>query len=251
MRRLHRANPAIPELEIDLRELFAHIDRTHATEIRAIDSWTHAEAEELLAIVRRCEPRYHAMVLTLLHTGIRRGEVLGLQWPDIDFKRRRILIRRARVNSRTVLPKHRKSTDAPRAVVMTPAVAEVLRALATFRYRSSGGWVFASRNGTAIEETTLNRAWQRIKIKLAAAGIRALTLHSLRHTFATLSLEAGRSVKWVAEQLGHRDASVTLNVYAHAMPTEETDLDFLPGSGAREVEQPKTALREIKGGGDG
>jgi hypothetical protein len=47
-------------------------------------------------------------------------------------------------------------------------------------------------------------------------------MHSLRDTFATLSLEAGRSVKWVSQQLGHRDASLTLNTYAHALPDEET-----------------------------
>jgi hypothetical protein len=58
------------------------------------------------------------------------------------------------------------------------------------------------------------------------------TMHSLRHTFATLSLEAGRSVKWVSQQLGHRDASLTLNTYAHALPDEETDLSFLPVAGA-------------------
>ena len=52
-------------------------------------------------------------------------------------------------------------------------------------------------------------------------------MHSLRHTFATLSLEAGRSVKLVSQQLGHRDASLTLNTYAHALPDEETDLSFL------------------------
>ncbi len=102
-----------------------------------------------------------------------------------------------------------------------------LRGLQTFRYRSSGGWVFASRNGTPVEETTTYRAWTRICEHLAEKNIRTLTMHSLRHTFATLSLEAGRSVKWVSQQLGHRDASLTLNTYAHALPDEKTDLSFL------------------------
>ncbi|MCH8891710.1 MAG: site-specific integrase [Myxococcales bacterium] len=228
MRRLHRASPEVPELRVDLRELFTHIGSAQAKEIRSVDSWTSEEAAELLAIVRRCEPRYYPLILTLLHTGIRRGEVLGLRWSDVDFERGRILIRRARVNSRTVLPKHRKQNDPPRQVIITGPMSDVLRGLATFRYRRSGGWVFASSKGTAIQETTLHRAWSRIKIRLAAKGVRALTLHSLRHTFATLSLESGRSVKWVAEQLGHRDASVTLNVYAHALPVAETDLSYLP-----------------------
>ncbi|MBW2271605.1 MAG: tyrosine-type recombinase/integrase [Deltaproteobacteria bacterium] len=62
-------------------------------------------------------------------------------------------------------------------------------------------------------------------------GLHDAEPHSLRHTFATLSLESGKSVKCVSQQLGHRDASLTLNVYAHALPDEETDLSYLPGSG--------------------
>ncbi len=103
-----------------------------------------------------------------------------------------------------------------------------LRGLQTFRYRRSGGWVFASRKGTAIEGTTLFRVWTRIRERLAERNIRTFTMHSLRHTFATLSLESGKSVKWVSQQLGHRDASLTLNIYAHALPDDETDLSYLP-----------------------
>ncbi len=57
-------------------------------------------------------------------------------------------------------------------------------------------------------------------------------MHSLRHTLETLSLEAGSLVKWVSQQLGHRDASLTLNTYAHALPDEEYDLSYLPETGA-------------------
>jgi integrase len=231
IRRLHRMHPDVPELRLELAEIFGRIESSRAEEIRSIDSWTREEAEELLQIINRHEPRYYPIVLTLLHTGCRRGEVLGLKWSDIDLGRKRILIRRARVNSRTVTPKHRKRTDRARSVIVTPAMEMALRGLQTFRYRRSGGWVFASRNATPLEETTVNRAWTRIKVLLAERGVRPLTLHSLRHTFATLSLESGKSVKWVSQQLGHRDASLTLNVYAHALPDEETDLSYLPGSG--------------------
>jgi len=173
-----------------------------------------------------------------------------MKWSDVDFNRKRITIRRARVNSKTVLPKHRKRKDKPRTVVITPAMGDALRGLQTFRYWRSGGWVFASRNGTPVEETTAFRAWCRIRGHLAERNIRTLTMHSLRHTFATLSLEAGRSVKWVSQQLGHRDASLTLNTYAHALPDEETDLSFLPVAGAgtnRHWTGTRATLRRVKG----
>jgi hypothetical protein len=79
-----------------------------------------------------------------------------------------------------------------------------------------------------------------IKALLAERGARPLTLHSLRHTFGTRSLESGKSVKWVSHQLGHRDASLTLNVYAHALPDEETDLSISTGMVAAFYNTKKT-----------
>ncbi len=60
-----------------------------------------------------------------------------------------------------------------------------------------------------------------------------LPLHCARHTWATRALQAGKNIRWVADQLGHADPSLTLRVYAHAMPSDETDLsfaDFAPAS---------------------
>jgi len=238
LRRLRKAHPEIGDPTTDVAEIFAQAETSQAEEIRAVDSWAHDEAARLLDVVRRKEPRYYPLILTLLHTGCRRGEALGMKWSDVDFKHRRIWIRRARVNSRTVLPKHRRAKDAPRSVKITPAMTAALSGLRTFRYRRSGGWVFASRNGTPLEETTVTRAWGRIRLELVKADVRPLTLHSLRHTFATLSLASGKSVKWVAAQLGHRDAALTLNVYAHALPTEEDDLSYLPEPGAVTTRHP-------------
>ncbi len=56
---------------------------------------------------------------------------------------------------------------------------------------------------------------------------RPLTLHSARHTWATLALRAGQSIRWIAEQLGHSDPAITLRIYAHVLPDEGEDLGFL------------------------
>jgi integrase len=247
--RLRKAHPDVSEPEWDTAETFERAETAGAEEIRAVDSWTHDEAAKLLAVVKRKEKNYYPLILTLMHTGCRRGEALGMKWSDVDFKRKRIWIRRARVNSRTVLPKHRRAKDAPRSVKITPAMTVALSGLRTFRYRRSGTWVFASRNGTPLEETTVSRAWGRIKLELVKADVRPLTLHSLRHTFATLSLANGKSVKWVAGQLGHRDAALTLNVYAHALPTEEDDLSYLPEPGAVTTRHPD-GTNDISGWGE-
>jgi len=139
LRRLRREHPEVPRLELEIAELFERAEDSRANEIRAIDSWTHDDAAKLLGVVHAKEPRWYPLVLTLLHTGCRRGEALGMKWSDVDFNRKRITIRRARVHSRTVLPKHRRRRDKPRTVVITPAMEMALRGLQTFRHRRSGG----------------------------------------------------------------------------------------------------------------
>ena len=246
LRRLRKTHPDLPEFTVEVAEILGRAENASAEEIKSVNAWTCREATKVLEIVRKHEPGYYPLILTALHTGMRRGEMLGLQWQDVDFDRARFLIRRNWTMGRIGLPKHRKRTDAPRAVVITPMMADALRGLATFRYAKSGDWVFPSSKGTPIQETQIKRVWDRVKIKSAQAGVRPLRFHDMRHTFATLSLEAGRSIKWVAEQLGHRDASVTLNVYAHALPVKETDLSYLPG-----VTTTRAVLRRVaEGGGD-
>ena len=72
----------------------------------------------------------------------------------------------------------------------------------------------------------VERVWGRIRRRAQKRGIRPLKLHCARHTWATMALQAGKSLRWVAEQLGHTDPALTLRVYAHAMRDEETDLSF-------------------------
>jgi len=81
----------------------------------------------------------------------------------------------------------------------------------------------------------VNRVWDRIRRRAQRCGIRPLKLHCARHTGATRALRAGKSVRWVADQLGHADPALTLRVYAHAMPEEEADLSFADFDGAKRL----------------
>lgn len=232
LRRLRREHPDVPQLDLEIAEIFDRAETSQAEETREISAWTTDEAAAILGIAHAKERRWYVMILLLLHTGCRRGEILGLKWPDVDFKNKRISIRRARVHGRTVTPKMRKKRDRPRTVAMTPAMEMSLLGLHTFRHRGSKSWVFQTRTGRPVDGTTVQRVWDRMRRHMAEEGIPTYTLHSLRHTFATLSLLGGKSIMWVSRQLGHKSVKVTLDVYGHVLPGEEVDLSYLPNLGA-------------------
>jgi hypothetical protein len=94
-------------------------------------------------------------------------------------------------------------------------------------------WVFCSEIGGFLDGRNLTRTWHRVRRKGQKEGVRPLRLHDARHTFASLALASGKSVRWVASQLGHANPELTLRVYAHALREEETDLSFLDFGASR------------------
>jgi len=207
------------------------VARSTACEVPTVDAWTREEAEALLQVAAESEARFAPLLRFLLSTGCRRGEALGLQWTDVDFDRSRVTIRRALTRGIAVTPKSGKI----RSVAMAPTLAACLFDVLAERraemlrrgWSDLPDWVFCSETGTPLDERNITRSWFRVRRRAHKLGVRPLKLHAARHTFATLAIEAGRSIRWVADQLGHADPSLTLRVYAHALPTEEHDLAFV------------------------
>ncbi len=103
-------------------------------------------------------------------------------------------------------------------------------------------WVFPSSTGQLWDQDNFERCWRRVRRRVQKEGVRPLKLHCARHTWASLALEAGKSIRWVADQLGHADPAMTLRVHAHVIPDEEPDLSFLDFSGSRgDPRRPYTA----------
>ena len=223
-------------------ELLRRIDRAQATEVEEVETWSREEVEVILATAHRADPGLAPLLAFLFGTGCRRGEALGLQWGDLDFTAGTATIRRSVSGRDVTTPKSGRS----RRVSLPPGLVDELRRLRAQRaaealakrWRELPPWVFCSRVGTYLDPGRVSHRWGRVRRHAARHGVRPLRLHAARHTWATLALQSGKSLRWVARQLGHADPALTLRVYAHALPEEERDLGFADFQGASRTAKP-------------
>jgi len=201
--------------------------------------------------IRRLLDAAHEPVRTLLLcavlTGMRRGELLGLRWEDIDLEGHRIFVRRALWRGKFVTPKSRRSR---RTIDLAPTLRA---ALAKIPSRFQGGLVFCSPNGEPINpDTFAQRDWARA---LRRAELRRIRFHDLRHTYASLLIAQGAHPKYIQAQLGHASIQTTLDRYGHLMPdahaAEARKLDrlvFGESSHAGTVRVAADALQRLQNG---
>ena len=146
-----------------------------------------------------------------LATGLRRGEMLGLKWKDIDLERGDLRVRRqvSRINGE-VVDAPLKTKNAYRTLPLAEDTVIVLKEQR--RKVGNSPWVFPSPNGGPISPDSVLHMLHRV---LKRAGLPKVRFHDLRHTFATLALQNGVDVKTVSGMLGHFSAGFTLDTYAH------------------------------------
>ena len=182
---------------------------------------TVAQARRVLKAAR--DERLYALYVLALCLGLRRGELLGLRWDDVDLAGEVLEITQTlqRVGGRLqfVPPK----TDRSERAVPLPEIC--VDALQGHRERQKAeraaawpdwdehGLVFPSRRGTPLEPDNLRRSWGRIR---AAAGVEGVRLHDTRHTCVSLLLALGVQPHVVRDIVGHSDIDVTMTIYAHA-----------------------------------
>jgi integrase len=170
--------------------------------------------EEVWGLVRAaCSEVDAAVFLTAAFTGLRMGELIALRWRDIDFAGATIRVRSSYAAGQLTTPKSGKV----RAVPLAPDVASAIAGLSR-----RGSWlgdddlVFASETGSYLDGSALRR---RYKAALAAAGLRSLRFHDLRHTFGTRMISKA-DIRRVQEWMGHADIQTTMK-YLHYAPRPE------------------------------
>ena len=146
-----------------------------------------------------------------LATGLRRGELLGLKWEDIDLEHGDLRVRRqiARIDGR-VVEAPLKTRNAYRTLPLAEDTVSILEEQK--KKVGSSPWVFPSATGGPISPDSVLHMLHRV---LKRAGLPEVRFHDLRHTFATLALQNGVDIKTVSGMLGHFSAGFTLDTYAH------------------------------------
>jgi integrase len=159
--------------------------------------------EEEARLKVKFPPQYWALVELALHTGLRRAELFGLRWSDINFQTKIITIPRSKSGQKRHVP-------------MNSRVIELLRKLPS---RMKGEWVFPNSSGTAplYERNFVRRVFNPA---VKEAQIENFTWHDLRHTFASRLIMKGVDLRTVQELLGHKDITMTLR-YSHLSPAHK------------------------------
>ena len=170
--------------------------------------------EEVWALVRAASSEQDgALFLAAAFTGLRMGELLALRWRDIDFAGNTIRVRASYYLGQLTTPKSGKV----RAVPLAPDVATALAQLGRREHwLAEDDLVFVGEAGSYLDGSALRR---RYKAALAAAGLRPLRFHDLRHTFGTRMI-AKADIRRVQEWMGHADVQTTMR-YLHYAPREE------------------------------
>jgi integrase len=175
------------------------------------------EVDQVAAIADSIAPRYRALVLTGAGCGLRLGELLGLGVEHVPFLERSIRVERQLLDK----PARFGPVKTKHAVRTVPAPAFVLEALSAHlsEYGTGDELVFTSPHGRPVNRSTLDRAWQRA---VETAELERVTIHDLRHHYASVLIAGGESVVTVAARLGHSDPTITLRTYAHLMPDSDS-----------------------------
>jgi len=159
------------------------------------------------------------LFMTGILTGARQGELLGLEWGDIDWRNSQLLIRRTFNHGKLMEPKSRASR---RRIDLAPDLTHVLKEwkLAS-PYKEDSDPIFPSEVGTHWDAPHM--LTRHYFLALKKAKLPRINFHQLRHTYASLLIDQGENLKYVQTQLGHSSIEVTVNIYGHLLKDQNPE----------------------------
>lgn len=190
--------------------------------------WDETQLRAFLASV--VDDRLYSLWVLAATTGMRRGELMGLRWTDIDFSAAKVFIRQTRVSVRyEVATSQPKTKTSNRGIAIDSASMNALRSFRAAQleerlafgpgYKETG-LVFTREDGEPLHPETVTDMFKR---RAAGANLPPIRFHDLRHTYASLALKGGIHPKVVSQRLGHSSIAITLDTYSHVLSGVDED----------------------------
>ena len=185
---------------------------------KPVECFSLAEQKQIEHAIRSGKKDKLYGIILCLYSGLRIGELMALQWSDIDFVKGVLTASKSCHDGKDGLIIDEPKTVTSRRVIPLPK--QLLPILKLWKKRSGSPFVVSS-NGKPVPVRSYQRSFELLlkKLKITHKGF-----HSLRHTFATRALECGMDVKTLSEILGHKNPTVTLNRYAHSLMEHKQDM---------------------------
>lgn len=194
---------------------------------KQVDCFTISEQKQIERYIFNCKKDKLFGIVLCLYTGLRIGELLALDWSDIDFEKGLLFVSKSchdgnDGNNRVRIIDSPKTRHSQRVIPLPKQLLPILKKL---KNHSNCKYIIADGD-TPVFVRSYQRSFELLLKKL---GIAHKGFHSLRHTFATRALECGMDVKTLSELLGHKNATVTLNRYTHSLLEHKVDMMNLLG----------------------
>ena len=199
---------------------------------REMTIWTPEEVSRFLSAIK--EDRLYPLFYLVLLTGLRQGEVLGLQWADVDLQEKTLTVRRTITHLKGQLIENPPKTARGRRPLELGEAAAALLQNHRKNIDYPTEWVFSTRYGTPIHRRNVNRSLLRLQ---ELADVPKIRFHDLRHSHASFLLATGANPRLIADRLGHSDVAFTLRTYAH----------LLPGAQREAAERVESLFHELPG----
>ena len=185
---------------------------------KPVECFTLAEQKKIEQAVLTGKKDKLYGILLCLYSGLRIGELIALQWNDIDFVKGILTVSKSCHDGKDGLVIDEPKTITSRRIIPLPK--QLIPILKNIKKKSNSPFVVSS-NGKSVSVRSYQRSFELLLKKL---NITHKGFHSLRHTFATRALECGMDVKTLSEILGHKNPTVTLNRYAHSLMEHKADM---------------------------
>lgn len=197
-----------------------------------VRSFTKDELQQFITVLESKDIRTQIIFLTLLKTGMRKGELMGLRWKDIDLTERNFDINSTRGDYGENKPKTKTSIrkvyfdDSLLALIKKYKSYEKERLLKKGRILKDEDYFILSSRNLPIQQSKITYMF---RLLCEEAKVPNITVHGLRHTHATFLIEAGANIKYVSNRLGHKNINITLDVYSDVLKEEEKETADMMG----------------------